>query len=54
MKIEFSTGNAAFEDFDIEVKRILEKIICEIEDGSTSGSIIDINGNKVGHWDVDE
>lgn len=60
LKIEINTGNAAFCDpftgepseFDeaIECKRLLECICTELEDGATSGSIIDINGNKVGKW----
>ena len=60
LKIEIKTGNAAFCDpftgepseFDeaIECKRLLEGICRELEDGATNGSIIDINGNKVGQW----
>lgn len=60
LKIEIKTGNAAFCDpftgepseFDeaIECKRLLEGICGELEDGAISGSIIDINGNKVGQW----
>ena len=60
LKIEIETGNAAFCDpftgesseFDeaIECKRLLEGICSELEDGAISGSIIDINGNKVGQW----
>ena len=60
LKIEIKTGNAAFCDpltgepseFDevIECKRLLEDICRKLEDGVTSGTIIDINGNKVGQW----
>jgi len=60
LKIEIKTGNAAFCDpftgepseFDeaIECKRLLEDICRKLEDGVTSGNIIDINGNKVGQW----
>ena len=56
LKIEIKTGNAAFCDpftgepneFDeaIECKRLLEDICRKLEDGATSGNIIDINGNK--------
>ena len=63
LKIEIKTGNAAFcdpftgapseLDEAIECKRLLEGICRELEDGATSGSIIDINGNKVGNG-VDE
>lgn len=59
-KLEMKTGNAAFCNPDtcnedeflegIEINRILEEIQREIEEGYTSGVIMDINGNKVGKW----
>lgn len=58
-KCEIKTGGSAFCDLDgneseyweaMELKRILEKICSKIEDGQTSGSCMDINGNKVGKW----
>lgn len=55
MKIEFTTGNAAFDEecggsLEYETIRILREICGKIEIGCTEGSIIDINGNKVGYW----
>ena len=55
MKIEFTTGNAAFDEecggsLEYETIRILGEICENIEMGYTEGSIIDINGNKVGYW----
>ena len=55
MKIEFSTGNAAFDEecggsLKYETIRILREICEKIEMGCTEGSIIDINGNKIGEW----
>ena len=65
LKIEFKTSGAAFKPYDeseenadflnqyycaLEIKRILEKIITSIMQDKTYGSIIDINGNKVGEW----
>lgn len=60
LNIEIETGNAAFCDpYDgneseyweaVELKRILQDICTELEDGVTSGSCYDINGNNVGHW----
>ena len=44
------TGEPSEFDEAIECKRLLEGICRELEDGATSGSIIDINGNKVGQW----
>ncbi len=60
LKIEIETDGAAFCDpcdgneseywEAVELKRILEDICVKLEDGVTSGSCIDINGNKVGYW----
>ena len=53
MKIEFKTDNQAFEDYkEGEIARILCKIARAIENGSTSGSVMDINGNRIGKWEV--
>jgi hypothetical protein len=63
MKIKFSTSGAAFQDeyadeetnklyVRTEVTRILKKITAEIECGEMDGSIMDINGNKIGSWEI--
>ena len=63
MKIKFSTNNAAFKDpdgvksfddvyRDREVIRILSDIIEDIKIGCDCGSIMDINGNKIGEWSL--
>ena len=64
MKIEFSTDSAAFYDEyadkvmndiykNAEIIRILKGIIDDIEFlGKDHGSVIDINGNKVGTWKI--
>lgn len=57
-KLEISTCGAAFRDengegldpYTTEVRRILLKVICELEAGRTNGPVMDVNGNKVGHW----
>jgi hypothetical protein len=59
-KLEIETDNAAFcdpytgseDEFweGIEINRLLEKVQIKIEEGYTSGTIIDINGNRVGKW----
>ena len=59
-KLEFKTGGAAFcnpetgsedEFFEgIEINRILANIQLQIEAGYASGSVMDINGNRVGKW----
>jgi hypothetical protein len=65
MKIEFSTDNDAFigpyENDPISEKiykermiiNILQNIIYQIEiDDKDHGSIMDINGNKIGEWSL--
>ena len=53
MKIEFNTSNAAFDEcVEFEVCRIIKTIIDKIEHGYTYGSIMDINGNKIGSWSL--
>ena len=55
MKIEFSVDSAAFEDCPyVEVIRILNEIAKKVELGQTSGAIMDINGNRVGLWSMNE
>ena len=58
-KCEIKTGNVAFCDPDgneseywecVELNRILADICLKIDEGETSGSCMDINGNKVGKW----
>lgn len=53
-KLEFGTDNAAFDDIDgpAEIRRILKEIAGRIVLGSTSGNIHDINGNKIGHYEL--
>lgn len=58
LKIE--TGNAAFKnpftgEDDIEYESaelmsLLDEVKNELDDGKTSGNVIDANGNMVGSW----
>ena len=62
LEIKFKTGNAAFCDpytgeedkyyEGLETQRILNEIIKKIEVGYREGSCIDLNGNKVGPWEL--
>ena len=53
MKIEFSTDNAAFDEYgDAEVRRILEDIADRVQRGYGYGAIMDINGNHIGTWSL--
>lgn len=62
LKIEIKTGGAAFRDTNggedaawkaSECRRLLDIISGKLDAGKTYGSIMDINGNKVGEWKVD-
>ena len=37
-----------------EIQRILRRIDVAIGEGAKSGSCIDLNGNKVGEWRIEE
>lgn len=52
LKIEFATGNAAFEGTNEipEVLTCLDKIKGLIYSGRRGGKIMDSNGNCIGHW----
>lgn len=54
MKIQFSTSNAAFEEYGMEyqLEVIFEKIMKRIRNGETEGKIQDINGNNIGFWSI--
>lgn len=53
MKIEFETSNSSFEEYGLyEVKRILNEIGRKLDEGYKHGVIMDINGNKVGEWNL--
>lgn len=59
-QVTFETANAAFyeePDYDEtpprdfkEAARILRELAAKIEDGQTSGQILDANGHNVGGW----
>ncbi|KKN91178.1 hypothetical protein LCGC14_0220440 [marine sediment metagenome] len=51
IKVEFDTGNAAFCDFDYEVRRVFEqaaKKVPSMHINDTSLPLFDSNGNKIG------
>ena len=54
MKIKFSTDNAAFDEYgkDYQIAVIFDIIMARIKRGETEGSILDINGNKIGEWSL--
>lgn len=63
MEIKFSTSNSAFGEYDendvqdesgksYEIVRILKDIAKKVENGYEYGTIMDINGNKIGSWRI--
>lgn len=53
LKIEINMDNAAFEIYpEREINRILKKISLEIMAEETYGNCMDINGNKVGYYEM--
>ena len=56
MKITFNTDTAAFEQYGMafQTRHIFLDILGEIECGFTSGIIKDLNGNKIGKWEVQD
>lgn len=52
--LAIKTGNAAYDDGNCEYELIrnLKEIIKKLEYGYDSGSVMDINGNKVGSWEL--
>ena len=53
MKIQFSTDNDVFNVCEeVEIRRILEKIVDQIEQGWEKNIIMDINGNRIGEWSL--
>ncbi len=59
-KLKFNTESAAFlgDDKEYEIKRILQKVIKQVEEipitQAYDNYIFDINGNKIGQWELTE
>jgi hypothetical protein len=52
-KAYIKMDNAAFDEMpEYELSRILENIALSIKDGSTYNTCMDINGNRVGEWEI--
>lgn len=52
--VEIKVSNAAFDgqDRSYELARLLRDIAASIEGGRVRQDVIDINGNKVGAWEL--
>lgn len=54
-KLEFKTGNAAFENApEVETARILSDIASHLLNGYKSRIVRDVNGNNIGSWELTE
>ena len=61
LKIEIKTGGAAYSNDDVltiegryELQRNLMDISRKLTNGYNEGVIMDINGNKVGKWSLED
>ena len=55
LTITMNLDNAEFDDdWKEAVDRHLEKVARQINAGFRAGSIFDINGNRIGGWDIAE
>ena len=61
LKIEIKIGGVAYRDENdeldrsaYELRRNLKEIMEKLEYGYQSGHIMDINGNKVGEWSLED
>lgn len=61
LNIKIKTSGSAYRDENdkldrtgYELRRNLKEIMEKLEHGYQSGSIMDINGNKVGKWSLED
>ncbi|MDZ7699498.1 MAG: hypothetical protein U5R49_22025 [Deltaproteobacteria bacterium] len=52
--LSMNCDNAAFEEPAIEISRILRKVAGQVEAGHEAGRIMDLNGNSVGEFRLQE
>jgi hypothetical protein len=51
-KLEFNCDNAAFEDLEVEIARLLQVAAQKVEEGNKQGILLDSNGNLVGKFSI--
>ncbi len=52
-KVTVDMQNAAFDDGPAtELSRILKALSKAVQEGADGGNVFDLNGNKVGSWEV--
>jgi hypothetical protein len=51
--LEFKMDNAAFADEPLaEAAGMLDEISAKLRDGDFKGTLFDVNGNKIGQWEI--
>jgi hypothetical protein len=50
--LKIDMDNAAFLYYDKELGRLLTEVVIEISHQNRYGTVIDLNGNKVGSWEI--
>ena len=53
-KLNFNMDNAAFDFAEGEIVRILRQVEERLNVGRDSATIMDINGNVIGHWEIED
>lgn len=46
-------GNNCLDPYACELRRLLDEVAKQLARGYTDGTLIDINGNRVGEWSLD-
>lgn len=54
--IEIDSENAAFSEGEAayEISRLIRETADKVEEGYTSGFLTDYNGQRAGHWSLDD
>jgi hypothetical protein len=53
--LSFNMDNASFDDFpENEICNILDSVKNKIVNGWVLGAVLDVNGNIIGKWSIDE
>lgn len=51
-KLEFNCDNAAFDDLEAEIARLLQVAAEKVQDGNKQGILLDLNGHLVGKFSI--
>lgn len=55
VNVSFECDNAAFDGrVDVEAAHVIRTVADRLERGDESGAIFDLNGNRIGAWELSE